>query len=71
MTDPQAIEDLRRLLARSGLVPSDAELAALAGSLEAQQMGIELLYAVPEARYADPALRFRAGARMTDWSPDA
>jgi hypothetical protein len=28
---------------------------------------VDTLYAVSDARYADPALRFVADARITDW----
>ncbi|MFB4318312.1 hypothetical protein [Actinomadura sp. 21ATH] len=64
------VEETRRLMARSGLTPTDAELAAFAAAFDMQRAGIDLLYAVPEARYADPALRFRAGARMSSWTED-
>ncbi|MEW2359653.1 hypothetical protein [Spirillospora sp. NPDC029432] len=65
------VDETRRLMARSGLTPTDTELTAFAAALDMQRAGIDLLYAVPEARYADPALRFQAGARVTPWTdPD-
>jgi hypothetical protein len=56
------------LLARAGLPASEPQIAMLAAGYDLQNTGIAMLYAVPEARYADPALRFHADARIVDWS---
>ncbi|MEV4804634.1 hypothetical protein AB0K18_31950 [Nonomuraea sp. NPDC049421] len=56
--------DLRRL--------RDLLRSAMAAGYDLQRAGVDALYAalyaVREARYADPALRFRADARIVDWS---
>ncbi|TMR18724.1 hypothetical protein ETD85_53275 [Nonomuraea zeae] len=57
-----------QLLAAAGLTVPEDELALLATGYGFQRAGVDALYAVPEARYADPALRFRADARIVDWS---
>ncbi|GAB2990254.1 hypothetical protein LWP59_07345 [Amycolatopsis acidiphila] len=59
---------LKNLLAAAGLPASDSETAAYLAGYEAQRIAVDALYEVPAARYADPALRFRAGARITDWA---
>ncbi|MBF8193452.1 hypothetical protein ITP53_48825 [Nonomuraea sp. K274] len=61
-------ETVGRLLAAAGLTVPENEIELLAAGYALQRAGVDALYAVPEARYADPALRFRADARMTDWS---
>ncbi|GAA2156909.1 hypothetical protein [Actinomadura napierensis] len=66
--DPRVIAEVGLLMSRAALPLSAAELAELAASYPLQQAGVEALYAVPEARYTDPALRFRADARITDWA---
>ncbi|GAB3564257.1 hypothetical protein GCM10027445_07780 [Amycolatopsis endophytica] len=58
----------RGLLDAAGLVASEEELAAYAPAYAGQRLAMDALYAVPEARYTDPALRFRAGARIEDWA---
>jgi hypothetical protein len=58
---------VRRLMAGSGLRPSDDELESFATSYVMLRAGIESLYAIPEARYEDPALVFRADPSFEDW----
>lgn len=43
------------------------EVAAAAAALPGVQSGVEALYAIPAARYADPALRFRAEVEDVSW----
>ncbi|OXM66649.1 MULTISPECIES: hypothetical protein [Amycolatopsis] len=59
---------VRGLLAAAGLTATEAELAAYVPAYTGQRASLDALYDVPEARYADPALRFRAGARTEDWA---
>ncbi|MCO5972825.1 hypothetical protein [Actinoallomurus soli] len=66
--DAQALADVGVLLTRAGLTVREPETALLAAGYEAQNAGVALLYAVSEARYVDPALRFRADARIVDWA---
>lgn len=61
-------ETVRRLLAAARLTVPEDEIALIAAGYDLQRAGVDALYAVPEARYADPALRFRADARIVDWS---
>jgi hypothetical protein len=63
-----AADVIRKLLDVASLPASEVELAAYAAAYPAQRAGIEALYAVPEARYVDPALRFRAEAVIEDWA---
>lgn len=63
---------VRALLAAAGLSPSAAEFEAICAGYPYLRAGIDALYQVPEARYADPALRFRAdGTARADWAPPA
>jgi hypothetical protein len=66
--DPRLITEIGMALARGGLPVSGPEIAKLVAGYHLQNVGVEMLYAVPEARYADPGLRFQAGARIVDWS---
>jgi hypothetical protein len=61
----------RALLTAARLPVSDGELAFLAARFPRQRAEVEALYAVPAARYADPALRFRAGATIEEWARPA
>lgn len=61
-------QTLHHLLAAARLPATEAELAAYLRTYEANRAAVDALYAVPAARYVDPALRFRAGARITDWA---
>jgi hypothetical protein len=62
------IEVMKILLAAAKLPASDAETASYAAGYAAQRAAVDALYEVPAARYVDPALRFRASARIDDWS---
>jgi citrate lyase beta subunit len=59
---------VRSLLAAANLAPSEEEIAGLVAGYEDYQAGIEALYAVPEARYASPALIFNAAPVFADWA---
>jgi citrate lyase beta subunit len=59
---------VRSLLAAAKLAPSEEEIAALVVGYEDYRTGIEALYAVPEARYASPALIFNAAPVFADWA---
>lgn len=61
-------EVLKNLLAAARLPASEAETAAYVTAYEAHRAAVDALYAVPAARYADPALRFRAAGRIEDWA---
>lgn len=58
---------VRELLAAARIPVGETEIAAAAGALPGVQAGVEALYAIPEARYVDPALRFRAETADVDW----
>jgi hypothetical protein len=66
--DPRLVTEIGMALARGGLPVTGPEIAKLVAGYDAQNLGVAMLYAVPEARYADPGLRFQAGARIADWS---
>jgi hypothetical protein len=59
---------VRSLLAAARLAPSEEEIAGLVAGYEDYQAGIESLYAVPETRYASPALIFNAAPVFADWA---
>ncbi|MEV1172661.1 hypothetical protein [Nonomuraea sp. NPDC049784] len=63
-----ANEIVGQLLTAAGLTVPEDEIALIAAGYELQRAGVDALYAVPEARYVDPALRFRADARIVDWA---
>ncbi|MGH3249762.1 MAG: hypothetical protein ACRDOI_26665 [Trebonia sp.] len=66
--DPQA--EARAMLAASGLSPAPDEAAAMGAAYPAFRAAIDALYDVAAARYADPALRFRAAdTGHADWAP--
>ena len=61
--------EVRAMLASSGLVPSPEEIAVICAGYPAFRTAIDALYEVAAARYADPALRFRAGdTARADWA---
>jgi hypothetical protein len=61
--------ELRAMLAASGLSPTAEEIAMICAGYAAFRGAVDALYDVPEARYADPALRFRAAdTKRTDWA---
>jgi hypothetical protein len=61
-------EVLKNLLAAAQLPASEAETAAYETAYVAQRAAVDALYEVSAARYVDPALRFRAGARIAQWA---
>jgi hypothetical protein len=57
------------LLAAAGLSPDPEEVARISAGYPALRAAIDALYRVPEARYADPALRFHAADTIrADWA---
>ncbi|MCV7256879.1 amidase [Mycobacterium hackensackense] len=64
---PSTQDDVRALLRVAELPASDAEVRALATSYPALRAAVDTLAGLAEVRYADPALRFRAEATITDW----
>jgi hypothetical protein len=48
------------LLQAAGLAPSEEEVAAMVAAFPGRAAAIESLYAVPETRYEEPGLVFRA-----------
>ncbi|WP_328472635.1 hypothetical protein [Streptomyces sp. NBC_00448] len=70
--DSGADETTTRLLLAAASLPVDAgELALLTAQYPRRRADVDALYAVPAARYADPALRFRAGATIEEWARPA
>ncbi|BBB01860.1 hypothetical protein RVR_9469 [Actinacidiphila reveromycinica] len=61
----------RLLLAAASLPADPGELALLTALYPQRRADVDALYAVPAARYADPALRFTAGATIEDWARPA
>jgi hypothetical protein len=59
---------VRALLAAARLSPSEDEVAGLVAMYPDYRAGIEALYAVPETRYANPALVFDAAPVFADWA---
>jgi hypothetical protein len=64
------VETIRALLREASIPASDTEIEAYAAAYPHLRAGVEALYAPPEVRYLDPALRFRADAvgPETDWA---
>jgi hypothetical protein len=67
---PSAAElaTVRSALTSFGVSPAEDELASIAHGWDLQRAAIDRLYAAPEARYAEPALRFKADAVAVDWT---
>jgi hypothetical protein len=63
----EEIAEVRALLAEARLPASEAEIRTLAMTHRAQREAVHDLYTAQAARYVDPALRFRAHARIIDW----
>ena len=60
---------VRAMLAAAGLSPTAEEVAQLVAGYPALRAAADGLFQVPEARYADPALRFRAAdTARADWA---
>ncbi|MEV4600879.1 hypothetical protein AB0K15_26215 [Amycolatopsis sp. NPDC049253] len=68
MSEVDTVDVVRRMLDAASLPASEAELARYAAAYPAQRSGLDALYAVPAARYVDPALRFRAEAAVEEWA---
>jgi hypothetical protein len=61
--------EARAMLAASGLSPAPDEAATMCAVYPAFRTAIDALYDVAAARYADPALRFRAAdTERADWA---
>ena len=58
--DPETA--VRALLAMAHLTPAEDEVAGLVDGFRAARAAVRLLYAVPEARYDEPAVLFSARA---------
>ena len=58
---------VRTLLAAAGILASQAEVAHLAVGYPELRRMVELLHAVPEARYESPALSFDPTPVFTEW----
>jgi hypothetical protein len=58
----------RTLLAAAGLSPSDEETAQLVEQYPLHLAGMNALWAMPETRYAVPALIFNPTPVFVDWS---
>lgn len=69
-TVPNSLEtEARAMLAAFGLSPGPDEAAMLCATFPAFRAAMDTLYDVPAARYADPALRFRAAdTGHADWA---
>lgn len=67
MDSTKSHAEVTMLLAAANLPASEEEIVVLAKEYAGQRAATDALYAVPEARYTDPALRFRAEAFLTDW----
>ncbi|MFF3225774.1 hypothetical protein ACFYV7_23460 [Nocardia suismassiliense] len=65
MSEPS--DTIRVLLRAAGLPATEAEIAGLAATYPEYRAAVDALYAVPAARYVDPALRFHAHARTAEW----
>lgn len=61
-------EIMKTLLDAAQLPASESEIASYAAGFAAQRAAVDALYAIPEARYAVPALHFRATTRIVDWA---
>lgn len=60
---------VREMLTAAGLSPSQDEIAAACAAYPEFRGSVDALYDVAEARYADPALRFRAAdTARVDWA---
>ncbi|MDQ8044419.1 MAG: hypothetical protein AAGC46_00180 [Solirubrobacteraceae bacterium] len=55
------------LLAAAGVDPSAAERETLTEMYAMFKGGVELIHAMPEARYEVPALVFEADPELTEW----
>jgi hypothetical protein len=70
MSDPEETDltTVRLALRASALPATEQEIRMLATGYPHQRAAVDALYDAPGVRYVDPALRFRAQARITDWA---
>jgi len=66
--DEATTATVRDALAAAGLSPSEDEVAGLVAGYPDWKARIEALYAIPETRYASPAVRFDASPTFADWA---
>lgn len=68
--EPAVAQDapIRTLLAAARLPASEPEVTAFAADYAIQRIQVDALYEVEAARDIDPALRFRASARILPWA---
>jgi hypothetical protein len=65
--DPTTETTVRSALVAAGLSPSEEEITSLITTYADFQAGVETLYAIPETRYASPALIFNAAPTFANW----
>jgi hypothetical protein len=65
--DPDDVATVGKLLGLAGLPASDHEIEVMASSYHITRRQIAALWAMPEARYADPALVFSADPPVGSW----
>jgi hypothetical protein len=65
MSDAETV--VRTLLGEARLPASDEEIATLAAVYPDFKAGVEMLYAVAEARYESPGLHFEVSPVFGDW----
>jgi hypothetical protein len=61
-------DEVRLRLGAAGLPATDAEVSQLAEALPMHRAQIALLWAVEEARYAEPGLIFHAEPDLAEWT---
>jgi hypothetical protein len=66
--EPEAVTEVKAMLAAAGLVPTQSELSQIVTMYEGLKPRIEALYAVPEARYESPALVFAPRPKLGSWN---
>jgi hypothetical protein len=69
--DPAVQALIRTLLSAHGLDPTEDEVAVLVGQYASRRQGIELLHAMPQARYESPALVFIANPMFSEWAEES
>lgn len=65
--DDEATLAVRSRLRAAGITVSDDELIAIVETYRFLQAGLPSLYRLPEVRYAEPALTFRADPPTGSW----
>jgi len=69
--DPDDEATVRMVLEASRIPATDAEVAALVPAYRQLRAMADLLHAVPDARYASPALHFDPVPTFVSWAPGA